>query len=168
MNALMSAIVPANVSAIGSPPTVTPPPLVAANLPSGTVSITVTGLLPASTSAKLISVRALATSSVTVMLAGAVTVGASLTGVTSNVTEALSLCAPPLPVLPLSVIVTVRATSAVAFSAVVYVTAPKSIKALRASMLPVRVSALPVPPTVTPPPELAERLPAGTLRVTET
>ncbi len=47
------------------------------------------------------------------------TTGASLTGVTVSATEALSLWAPPLPVLPLSVIVTVKVTSAVAFSAVV-------------------------------------------------
>src|SRR5690606_16451644 len=82
INALTSAIVPANVSALAVPPTITPPPLVAASEPPGTDNVTIIIPGPASTSAKLMPVSAAGTSSVTAMVAGAVITGASFTAVT--------------------------------------------------------------------------------------
>ena len=80
-----AAAVPVNVRAVPVPPTVTPPPVVAFTAPSGIDSVTVR--LPVSTSANglPVYVRFPATSSVTVNVAGALSVGASFTAVTFTV-----------------------------------------------------------------------------------
>src|SRR5690606_7843229 len=91
----MLLILPLRVMALLVPPTVTPPPLVAARLPEATDRMTVTGLLPASASLKLIPVMALGMSSVTPMVAGAATIGASLTAVTLTVLVAGVLSSSP-------------------------------------------------------------------------
>ena len=168
IKALISAIVPLRVKALAVPPTVTPPLLVALSVPLATERVTVTLPLPASTSANEIPVRAPGTSSVMEIEPGAVIVGASLMAVTCNVMTSLALCAPPLPVLPPSLMLAVSVTSAVALAAVVKLTLLPAIKVLMLLMLPVRVNALLVPPIVTPPPLVAARLPEVTDRVTVT
>ncbi len=75
----------------------TPPPELALRLPEGTEKVAVTSLVPASTSAKLMPVSALATSSVTPIDAGAVMEGASLTLFRLTVIVAVSV-RPPLSV----------------------------------------------------------------------
>ncbi|MNF72001.1 hypothetical protein D3C84_539620 [compost metagenome] len=106
MKALMSATVPVRVRLpVPEPPTLTPPPLVAARVPLATLKVAVTLPLPASTSAKLMPVRAAGTSSVTAMETGAVMLGASFTASTPTVAAMLTLVlsTPPLLVPPLSV-----------------------------------------------------------------
>ena len=76
-------------------------------------------LLPASTSATLMPVRAVATSSVTASEPGTEFTGASLTAVMLRVTVSVSVRAPPEPVLPPSLEVTVRVTLPLALAAVV-------------------------------------------------
>ena len=93
--------------------------------------------------------------------------GASLTGTTVSVIVSVSLCGPPAPVLPWSLVATVRITGAVAPGAVVKLTLGNARKALRSVSVPARVSVpLPEPPTATPPPEVAASVPEGTERVT--
>ena len=94
--------------------------------------------------------------------------GASFTAVTSRVTVVLSVSEPPLPELPPSLISMVSVTSEVTLLAVVNTTPAAEINVLMSLMLPVRVMALLVPPTVTPPALVALRLPLGTDRVTLT
>jgi hypothetical protein len=79
MKALMLLTLPVRVRAELVPPAVTPPPLVAASDPLPTDRVAVTLPAAASASAKLMPVRALATSSVTEMPPGTVATGASLT-----------------------------------------------------------------------------------------
>ena len=80
----------------------------------------------------------------------------------------LSVSAPPLPELPPSLISMVSVTSEVTLLAVVNTTPAAEINVLMSLMLPVRVMALLVPPTVTPAALVALRLPLGTDRVTVT
>ncbi|MDT4805815.1 hypothetical protein FQZ97_386310 [compost metagenome] len=169
MKALMSARLPVSVSApLPDPLTVTPLLPMAASVPLGTEKVAVTLPAPASTSLMLMPVSAVVTSSFTAMVAGAVSVGASLTAATCRVTVSLALLAPPLPVLPPSSMLAVRVTLAVALLAVMKATLLAAMKALMLAMLPVRVSALAVPPTMTLPPLLAVRLPEPTASVTVT
>ncbi|MNR31263.1 hypothetical protein D3C85_1487630 [compost metagenome] len=91
MKALMLPIEPVSVRADAVPPTVTPPPLVALRLPAATLRVTVTLLLPASRSLKLMPVMAVATSSLTAILPGTVTIGASLVVPTVRVRLAVAL-----------------------------------------------------------------------------
>ena len=79
----------------------------------------------------------------------------------------LSLWAPPLPVLPWSLVATVSVTAEVALAAVVKVTFEAATKALRLVALPVRTRVpVPDPTTVTPPPAVAASAPLPTDRVT--
>ncbi|MNZ67757.1 hypothetical protein D3C78_860120 [compost metagenome] len=68
------------------------------------------GALPASTSLTLIPERDSEPSSFTAMASGTWLIGASLTGCTSMDSTSVSLRAPPLPVLPLSLVTMVRAS----------------------------------------------------------
>src|SRR5690606_23103821 len=63
---------------------------------------------------------------------------------------------------------TVSVTSTVAFIAVVKATFPEATKALISAIVPVKVTALAVPPTVTSEPETAESEPLGTENVAVT
>ena len=100
-----------------------------------------------------------------------VMVGASLTGeiLSGMLRVACSLVAVPVksgsaPVLPLSLMLTVKFTVPLALRTVLYSTpVPVEIKALIAAKVPVSVSIVAVPPTVTPAPETAESVPAGTV-----
>ncbi len=134
--------------------------------PLVTLSVTSTLLAPASTSPMLIwlplpLLNTRLASWSTLCAAGIELTGASFTAVTSRVSVVLS-------VLPPSLIPTVSVTSEVALLAVVKTTPAAAINALISLMLPVRVMALLVPPTVTPPALVALRLPLGTDRVTLT
>ena len=95
MKALRSARLPLRVSALLVPPTVTEPLLVALRVPLGTEKVAVTVFEPASGSAKLMPVRTLAWSSVTLRVAGAVICGASFTAVTLSTLVARLLSAVP-------------------------------------------------------------------------
>ena len=114
MKTLILAKVPESVSTpVPEPVTMTPPPSVASKVPLGTEKPTVTLALPASTSLKLMPLSTLATSSVTVMLPGTVTTGASFTGLTLRVMVLVSVLTLPVSTAIVSV------TSAVALAAVV-------------------------------------------------
>ncbi len=89
-------MLPVRVSSLEVPPTVTSRVEAAARAPAPTLRVAVTGLVPASTSLKLMPMSGLATSSVTVTSDGMLTVGASLTAVTDRLTSAVSLV-PPRP-----------------------------------------------------------------------
>ncbi|MCY1297179.1 hypothetical protein D9M70_466100 [compost metagenome] len=99
------------MSALAVPPTVTPPPEVAASEPLGTERVTVTLPLPASASAKLMPVMAEATSSTTVMPPGRVATGASLVRVTVRVRLAAALLAAPSLTMKLMVRLVVTGSS---------------------------------------------------------
>ncbi len=94
--------------------------------------------------------------------------GASFTAVTASVMVWVSVSAPPEPVLPPSSMWTVSVTSAVALAAVVNVTLLAAMKALILATVPFKDMADAVPPTVTPPPDVAESDPLLTERVTTT
>ena len=97
-----------------------------------------------------------------------VTVGASLTAVMFNATVSTSVNVPPAPVLPRSLVVTVRVTAPFALAAVVYVTLLAAIKALMAVCVPVNTRLPdPEPATPTPTTAVAASMPVGTLSVTE-
>ena len=74
---------------------VTPPPVIAVSVPVGTLRVTLMGAAAASTSLMLMPVSAVATSSVTAMLAGTVLTGASLTAVSTMISVA-AVDTPPL------------------------------------------------------------------------
>ena len=80
------------------PATVTPPEAVALNVPLATPRLTLSGPVPASTSATARPVRASGVSSVPAKLAGRVLTGASLTGVTVTLTPAVSVTPPEVTV----------------------------------------------------------------------
>ncbi|GAB7529224.1 hypothetical protein PS3A_16330 [Pseudomonas sp. 3A(2025)] len=91
-------------------------------VPFVVMRVTVMRLLPASTSLiemalPLASLNARTISCVVVWVVGTVLTGASFTAVTLMVTVLVSVCAPP-PVLPSSLMLTVRVTLAVASCAV--------------------------------------------------
>ncbi|MNJ14516.1 hypothetical protein D3C77_87420 [compost metagenome] len=161
MKALISARPPTRVRLpVPEPLTVTPLPLVAFRLPLGTERTTVTAPLPASTSVKLMPVMAPGWSSFTAMLPGALILGASLTAVTCKVVmvEAVALLAVSM--------LTIRVTLAVALLAVVKLRLLPAMKVLILAIVPVRVRAEPVPPTTTPPPLMADKVPEPTEKVT--
>ncbi|GAB7529226.1 hypothetical protein PS3A_16350 [Pseudomonas sp. 3A(2025)] len=83
MKLLIAVMVPVRVSALDVPPTVTPPPLLAARLPEPTLRVRVP--LLESTSLMLIWLIAEATSSTTRVLAGALISGVSSTAVRAMV-----------------------------------------------------------------------------------
>src|SRR5690606_27031020 len=93
INALMSDTVPVRVTTLAEPPTVIPDPLMADKVPLGTENVAVTFAAPASGSAKLIPLRAVARPSTNLMIAGRVTDGAVFTAsmLTVRVAEALVL-----------------------------------------------------------------------------
>ena len=166
MNALRFVMSPASVRFEDVPPTVTPPPLVALRTPDGTARLTDTLALPASTSLTRMPVSGEATSSVTLMLAGAVMPGASFTAVTDNVTVVDAICGPPPPAWPPSSAPTFSVTIDVLFWAVVNWTPDAAKKALMSVTDPFSVIDVDVPPTVTPPTPVAERVPDGTDSIT--
>ena len=126
--------------------------------------------LPPSTSLMTMSVRFSAVSSVYV--SGAlrfVALGASLTGVTLRVTLVTPEDnGPPLPVLPPSLSDTPSVTAEVSLSAVVKLRLLAPMKVFRFAIVPVSVNALALPPTTTPPPELAKSEPEAAVNVAVT
>src|SRR5262245_3426250 len=124
------------------------------------------GVSPASAKPKSATVKTYGVSS-SVATVRSAPWGASLIDVTLSVTVSVSLCAPPTPVLPWSVVATVSTTGAVPPGAVVKPTLEPARKALMLPTVPVSVSApVPEPPTATPPPDVAARVPDGTDSVT--
>ncbi len=110
----MAATVPVRVT-LPVPLPVIPPeakPLVTLSstviLPLATAMVTVTLVEPASTSAMLRPVTDRLVSSFTVWAVGTVLAGASLTANTVIATAVVSVKAPPVPVAPPSLVVTVR------------------------------------------------------------
>ena len=79
--AFRSATVPLKVRSVPVPATVTLPPVVALIMPSATLSVTVSELVSISANGVPVNCKLPATSSFTVKLVGAETVGASLTAV---------------------------------------------------------------------------------------
>ena len=106
--ALICAAVPVRVTlAVPLPAMVAVPPTTA-KVPCPTLRVTVMLAVPASTSAMLKPVMTFAVSSLVLCEAGTVLTGASLTAVTVMATVSLSVNAPPLPVLPPSLVSRVR------------------------------------------------------------
>lgn len=117
MKAFRSASVPVSVMAVAVPPMTMPEPLLADSAPAGTDRVTVSWPAPASTSLNEMPVMAPAMSSVRLMPDGTVMTGASLTAATRRVTVPLAVSAPSVPVLPLSLIVTLSVMSPLALGA---------------------------------------------------
>ena len=170
---LMSVTVPVRVSVpLPEPPTVTPPPVIAASVPEGTERVTRTLPAPASTSAIEMPVRAVATSSVTVIETGTAFTGASLSAVMLIVEFADAVSGPPEPVLPPSLIAIVKVSVAGGVSLLItYVRVeppPPVSRLLSCATVPVRVRVfVPSPPIVTPvAPAAAFSVPDSTDRVT--
>ena len=104
MKALMAETWPCRVRvAVPSPPTVTPPALVALNTPPPAVNVSVTKPVPASTSAIVMPVTFEANPTGTENTPGALIVGASLTGSTVIVLVTTPLLSCPSVTLTLTV-----------------------------------------------------------------
>ena len=98
MKLLMSAWVPDNTKvALPEPEIVTPPPLAAVKVPTGTLKVTVMVPEATSTSLTLMPVMAVGTSSTTAIEPATLT-GASLTAVTVVLTVAVSSAPPDVTV----------------------------------------------------------------------
>ncbi len=107
--ALIAVTVPARVT-VPEALLVMVTPVAAATVivPWATPRVTVTGEVPASTSAILRPVMDRLVSSFTVWAVGTALSGASLTAVTVMATASVSVRVPPVPVAPPSLVVTVR------------------------------------------------------------
>jgi hypothetical protein len=159
--------VPVSVIVVGLPPTVTPPPEVAASVPEPTDRVIVIVATPASTSVTLMPVTAVDASSVTARVAGTDTTGASFTAVMVSVTLVEAESGPPVPVLPPSSTPTERVTEVVESPAPRNPTFEPARKAFTSVTVPDSVTVpVPSPAAATPPPEVASNWPEPTERVT--
>ena len=83
----------------------------AVKVPWATVRVTVMLAVPASTSVTLKPLSAVVVSSLVTKVAGKVLTGASLTALMLMATVSMSLCGPPEPVLPPSLVVMVSVSA---------------------------------------------------------